>query len=55
MDAYLNEFVFRWNRKRSFQTAMDTLLGIGQMLPRTTYRDIVGDTSNGAASTRRRS
>lgn len=45
MDAYLNEFVFRWNRKRSFQSAMNTLLGIGQMLPRTTYRDIVGDTS----------
>lgn len=45
MDAYLNEFVFRWNRKRSVQTAMDALLGIGQKLPRTTYRDIVGDTS----------
>ena len=45
MDAYLNEFVFRWNRKRSFQTAMDALLGIGQKLNRTTYRDIVGDTS----------
>jgi hypothetical protein len=45
MDAYLNEFVFRWNRKRSFQTAMETLLGIGQRLKPTTYRDIVGDTS----------
>jgi hypothetical protein len=45
MDAYLNEFVFRWNRKRSFQTAMDTLLGIGQKLKPTTYRNIVGDTS----------
>lgn len=45
MDAYLNEFVFRWNRRRSFQSAMDRLLGVGQVLPRTTYRDIVGDTS----------
>jgi hypothetical protein len=45
MNAYLNEFVFRWNRKRSLETTMDTLLGIGQVLPRTTYRDIVGDTS----------
>jgi hypothetical protein len=45
LDAYLNEFVFRWNRKRSFQGAMDQLLGIGLALPRTTYRDIVGDTS----------
>ena len=45
MDAYLNEFVFRWNRRRSFQSAMDRLLGVGQSLLRTTYRDIVGDTS----------
>ena len=45
IDAYLGEFVFRWNRKRSFQSAMDTLLGIGQKLPRTIYRDIVGDTT----------
>ncbi|WP_158875012.1 transposase [Antarcticirhabdus aurantiaca] len=45
MNAYLNEFVFRWNRRRSFQSAMDRLLGVGQSLPRTTYRDIVGDTS----------
>ncbi len=28
-----------------FQSTLDTLLGIGQRLPRTTYRDIVGDTS----------
>lgn len=45
IDAYLNEFVFRWNRRRSFRTTMDRILGIGQALPRTTYRDIVGDTS----------
>lgn len=45
INAYLGELVFRWNRKRSFQTAMDLLLGIGQKLPRTTYRDIVGNTT----------
>lgn len=54
MDAYLNEFVFRWNRKRSFQTAMDALLGIGQSLPRTTYRDIVGDTSEWRRANKKR-
>ena len=45
IDAYLNEFVFRWNRRRRFRSTMDRILGIGQALPRTTYRDIVGDTS----------
>lgn len=46
LDAYLHEFEFRWNRRRHFQTALDTLLGIGQSLSRVTYRDIVGDTSD---------
>lgn len=54
LNAYLNEFVFRWNRKRSFQTAMDTLLGIGQLLPRTTYRDIVGNTLDWQKAHRKR-
>ncbi len=45
LDAYLHEFEFRWNRRRRFRSTLDTLLGIGQSLPRTTYRDIVGDTS----------
>ncbi|SKA06966.1 Transposase zinc-ribbon domain-containing protein [Consotaella salsifontis] len=44
VDLYLNEFVFRWNRRRSYWSSMDTLLGIGQRLPRITRRDIVGDT-----------
>lgn len=29
-DAYLNEFVFRWNRRRLFRYAIDRMLGIGQ-------------------------
>jgi len=27
--AYLDEFVFRWNRRRHYRSAFDTLLGIG--------------------------
>jgi hypothetical protein len=44
LDAYLNEFVFRWNRRRSFRSAMDSMLGIGRRVGPTTYRSIVGDT-----------
>lgn len=28
IDIYCNEFVFRWNRRRSFQTSIDTMLGL---------------------------
>ena len=38
---YLDEFVFRWNRRRHTATAFDTLLGIGTRLPPAGYRDIV--------------
>jgi len=46
LDAYLNEYVFRWNRRRSFQSAMDRMLGIGVSLEAVTYDDIVGDTGD---------
>ena len=39
---YLDEFVFRWNRRRHSATAFDTLLGIGTRLRPADYRDIVG-------------
>ena len=39
---YLDEFVFRWNRRRHTATAFDTLLGIGARLRPADYRDIVG-------------
>ena len=39
---YLDEFVFRWNRRRHTATAFDTLLGIGTRLQPAGYRDIVG-------------
>ena len=42
---YLDEFVFRWNRRRHTATAFDTLLGIGTRLRPADYRDIVGQRS----------
>jgi hypothetical protein len=45
LDSYLNEFVFRWNRRRSFRSTMDTMLGIGRRIGRVTYSGIVGDTT----------
>lgn len=44
VDIYANEFVFRWNRRRHFQTNVDSILGIGQKIGRSTWRDVVGDT-----------
>jgi hypothetical protein len=29
LQAYLDEFVFRWNRRRHHRVAFDMLLGIG--------------------------
>ena len=42
LHRYLDEFVFRWNRRRHTATAFDTLLGIGTRLRPADYRDIVG-------------
>ena len=44
VDIYCNEFVFRWNRRRHFQSNVDTLLGLGQKMGPVTWRHIVGDT-----------
>jgi hypothetical protein len=38
---YLDEFVFRWNRRRHTAPAFDTLLGIGARLSPATCRDFV--------------
>lgn len=38
---YLDEFVFRWNRRRHTAAAFDTLLGIGARLMPATHRDFV--------------
>ena len=42
LQRYLDEFVFRWNRRRRMRGAFDTLLGIGVCLAPATYRDFVG-------------
>ncbi|CCF00751.1 hypothetical protein SFHH103_06292 (plasmid) [Sinorhizobium fredii HH103] len=44
LDAYLNEFVFRWNRPGYFRSSMEAMLGIGRRIGPSTYRSIVGDT-----------
>jgi hypothetical protein len=41
IQRYLDEFVFRWNRRRHLRTAFDRLLGIGIGLAPATYRDIL--------------
>ena len=41
LNAYLNEFVFRWNRRRHTAAAFDSLLGLGSRLAPATYRDFV--------------
>jgi hypothetical protein len=41
LQRYLDEFVFRWNRRRHMRSAFDTLLGIDVGLGPATYRDFV--------------
>lgn len=40
LQAYLDEFVFRFNRRRTPMAAFQTLLGIGASRPPSTYTDI---------------
>jgi len=40
LQVYLDEFVFRFNRRRTPMAAFQTLLGIGASLPPTTYDEI---------------
>lgn len=41
LKRHLDEFVFRWNRRRHTAAAFDTLLGLGARLARATARDFV--------------
>ena len=41
LGAYLNEFVFRWNRRRSYRSAFDRLVGIGVVVAPATRADIM--------------
>ncbi len=42
MQVYLDEFVFRFNRRRTPMAAFQTLLGIGSRLGPTTYKEVKG-------------
>ena len=41
LKRHLDEFVFRWNRRRHTAAAFDTLLGLGARLAPATARDFV--------------
>jgi hypothetical protein len=45
LQAYLDEFVFRWNRRRHYRVAFDMLLGIGLKTEPMSYRALVGASS----------
>lgn len=40
LNAYLNEYVFRWNRRHSYRSAFERLVGIGIAMTPATYADI---------------
>jgi hypothetical protein len=40
LNAYLNEYVFHWNRRHSCRSAFERLVGIGVALPPATCADI---------------
>jgi hypothetical protein len=42
LDIYLQEFVFRWNRRRQYRAAFDSLVAIGNEVGHASLRDIVG-------------
>ncbi len=50
VQAYLDEFVFRWNRRRHYRSAFDTLLGIGIRTGPVTYREVVSVCRNQGGS-----
>jgi len=41
LHAYLNEFVFGWNRRRSYKSAFDRLVGISVGIARATCAYII--------------
>lgn len=40
LNAYLNEFAFRWNRRHSYRSAFERLVGIGIAMTPATCADI---------------
>jgi len=47
LQAYLDEFTFRFNRRRTPMAAFQTLLGLGSQQPPTTYKQLYGVELNG--------
>ena len=47
LQAYLDEFAYRFNRRRTPMAAFQTLLGLGTQHPPTTYQDLYGVESTG--------
>ena len=41
LQAYLDEFAFRWNRRKRRAVSVDKLLGIGMRTPHTSYQGLV--------------
>jgi len=41
IQAYLDEFVFRWNRRRHYRSAFHTLMRIGLMIKPTSYNALI--------------
>jgi hypothetical protein len=47
LQAYLDEFTFRFNRRRTPMAAFQTLLGLGSQHAPTTYKELYGVDSTG--------
>ena len=46
LQRYLDEFVFRWSRRRHMKSSFDTLLRITAHLPHAGYQEFIRDVSN---------
>jgi hypothetical protein len=45
LQRYLDEFAYRWNRRRHVRASFDTLLGLSMRQSHASYRDLVGQTA----------
>jgi transposase-like protein len=54
LPVYLDEFVFRWNRRRTPMAGFQTLLGLGTHREPTTYEQVLGRADDGAPRRRGR-
>ena len=54
INSYLQEFEYRWNRRRHYATIIDNLMQLCAKLDPITYRSIVGDTTEWKRQNRQR-